>query len=94
MPSGSLQLSLNLPIAAIKTSLLTLTVAADDVALVVNRCPAEIISIEVTGMPGSLFSCRWCLPAGQVLPHQHGQSAPPVLMPACPPVGLPAGVHL
>ena len=35
-------------IAAIKTSLLTLTVSADDVALVVNRSPAEIISIEVT----------------------------------------------
>lgn len=54
MPSGSLQLSLNLPIAAIKTSLLTLTVAADDVALVVNRCPAEIISIEVCTYDGKI----------------------------------------
>ncbi len=38
---------LNLPLPGIRTSLVTLTVAADDVALTVNRSPAEILSVQV-----------------------------------------------
>ena len=48
-PNGSLQLSLNLPLPAIQTSLVTLSVAADDVEFVVNRCPADIVSVQVRG---------------------------------------------
>ena len=44
---GSFKLALNLPISAIKVSLLTLMVAADDVAFVVNRSPAQITSVQV-----------------------------------------------
>jgi hypothetical protein len=47
LPGGVQQLLLNLPISAIKTSLLTLTVSADDVAFVVNRSPAQITAVEV-----------------------------------------------
>eukprot|EP00887_Chlorella_sp_A99_P005310 scaffold1.g5310.t1 len=39
---GGLQLSLSLPIATVKTSLLTITVKADDVVLVTNRSPAVV----------------------------------------------------
>jgi hypothetical protein len=38
---------LNLPLTGIRTSLVTLTVAADDVALTVNRSPAQILSVQV-----------------------------------------------
>ena len=47
LPGGGVQLALNLPISAIQTSLLTLTVAADDVAFVVNRAPAQIQDVQV-----------------------------------------------
>lgn len=43
---SGLQLSLNLPVPGIKTSLLTLSVAADDVKLVVNSSPANITRVQ------------------------------------------------
>lgn len=51
--AGKLQLSLNLPLPGIRTSLLTLTVAADDVAFVVNRSPAEVVKVEVRWAAGA-----------------------------------------
>jgi hypothetical protein len=40
-------LSLRLPVPGVRTSLVTLEVRADDVALVVNRAPAKILAAEV-----------------------------------------------
>lgn len=51
------RLSLNLPITSIKTSLLALSVAADDVAFVVNRSPAAIDRVEVRGAAGRASCC-------------------------------------
>lgn len=51
------RLSLNLPITSIKTSLLALSVAADDVAFVVNRSPAAIDGVEVRGAAGRASCC-------------------------------------
>lgn len=43
---GSLDFFLSFPITAIKTSLMTLTVAADDVQFVVSRSPASIEAVQ------------------------------------------------
>lgn len=48
------QLSLNLPLTAIKTSLLALSVAADDLQLVVNRSPAAIAGARVCTYDGAI----------------------------------------
>lgn len=44
---GGVQLSLNLPLTSIKTSLLTLSVAADNITFTTNRSPARIVSTQV-----------------------------------------------
>ena len=62
--NGSLWLALNLPLPFIKSSLVTLSVAADDVQLVVNRAPARILSAKVRGKRWSawpLFGVRACM---------------------------------
>ncbi|KAL4424812.1 hypothetical protein ABPG77_000852 [Micractinium sp. CCAP 211/92] len=49
---GSLDFFLSFPITAIKTSLMTLTVAADDVQFVVSRSPASIENVQVCTFDG------------------------------------------
>ncbi|KAL4437103.1 hypothetical protein ABPG75_004242 [Micractinium tetrahymenae] len=49
---GSLDFFLSFPITAIKTSLMTLTVAADSVQFVVSRSPAAIESVQVCTFDG------------------------------------------
>lgn len=47
VPGGRL-LSLSLPVPSIQTSLLTLSVSADNVALVTNASPARILSAQAS----------------------------------------------
>lgn len=44
---GAPRLSLNLPLRDVRTSLLSLAVAADNVTFVVNRAPAAIEGVQV-----------------------------------------------
>ena len=72
--NGSLWLSLNLPLPFIKSSLVTLSVAADDVQLVVNRAPARILSAKVRAGCGGgvgwggVDVCGWGRGAHSLLP--------------------------
>ena len=72
--NGSLWLSLNLPLPFIKSSLVTLSVAADDVQLVVNRAPARILSAKVRAGSGGgvgwggVDVCGWGRGAHSLLP--------------------------
>lgn len=80
---GALRLSLNLPLRGIRTSLLSLAVAADNVTFVVNRAPAQITAVEV----------RWA----RLVPSPCGQPGHPLpLHPRLPSCTFPitAGVHL
>lgn len=45
--SGKADLSLNLPLTSMRTSLVSLSVAADDLVFTVNRSPARVVSAEV-----------------------------------------------
>lgn len=83
---GSPRLSLNLPLRSIRTSLLSLSVAADNVTFVVNRSPAQIAAVEVGRL--RLPACR--LPAHRLASGQPSASAssaapPDPQTPASPP---------
>lgn len=49
MKPGTNQVSLNLPLASTKTSLVTLSVAADNLVFTTNRSPAKLVSTQVGG---------------------------------------------
>lgn len=61
--AGSLRLSLNLPLRGIRTSLLSLAVAADNVTFVVNRSPARIDAVEVGWLAAPACRPACCRPA-------------------------------
>ncbi len=50
---SAVQMSLNLPLPSIKTSLVTLSVRADDLTFTTNRSPASILSTQVGGHSGT-----------------------------------------
>lgn len=54
------QLSLNLPVPGMRTSVVSLSVAADDVQFVVNNSPANITRAQVRACLPTEFGCMLC----------------------------------
>lgn len=61
MPSAG-QLSLNLPVPGMRTSVVSLSVAADDVQFVVNNSPANITRVQARAVCVVLTGCWPCMP--------------------------------